>query len=179
VARRWPDIARFACGKPLATCPTREPTTTNTTPPASGRRDHALCPRRPKTSDRRQRLAVRRRAVRVAGHLLERHPEGTAHLPSRLGVYKVPAAGLQTDRDKLTLPSERGSAKVTHAVPGIRAGQPPGRGNGFQRAGVVSDAKLPEAKVLSHTDYYAFGGAMPGRSGGANCPRLQTYPLRV
>jgi RHS repeat-associated protein len=33
---------------------------------------------------------------------------------------------------------------------------------------VVSDAKLPAAKVLSHTDYYAFGGAMPGRSGGAN-----------
>ncbi len=31
----------------------------------------------------------------------------------------------------------------------------------------VSDAKLPEARVLSHTDYYAFGGAMPGRSGGA------------
>jgi RHS repeat-associated protein len=30
----------------------------------------------------------------------------------------------------------------------------------------VSDAKLPAAKVLSHTDYYAFGGAMPGRSGG-------------
>jgi RHS repeat-associated protein len=32
---------------------------------------------------------------------------------------------------------------------------------------VVSDAKLPEARVLSFTDYYAFGGAMPGRSGGA------------
>jgi RHS repeat-associated protein len=32
----------------------------------------------------------------------------------------------------------------------------------------VSDAKLPAAKVLSFTDYYAFGGAMPGRSGGAN-----------
>jgi hypothetical protein len=31
----------------------------------------------------------------------------------------------------------------------------------------VSDVKLPEARVLSHTDYYAFGGAMPGRSGGA------------
>jgi hypothetical protein len=57
----------------------------------------------PETSGRRQRLAVRRRAVRVAGHLLERRPEGTAHLPSRLGVYKVPAGGLQTDRDKLTL----------------------------------------------------------------------------
>jgi RHS repeat-associated protein len=32
---------------------------------------------------------------------------------------------------------------------------------------VVSDAKLPAARVLSFTDYYAFGGAMPGRSGGA------------
>ncbi len=32
----------------------------------------------------------------------------------------------------------------------------------------VSDAKLPAAKVLSFTDYYAFGSAMPGRSGGAN-----------
>ncbi len=31
----------------------------------------------------------------------------------------------------------------------------------------VSDAKLPEAKVLSFSDYYAFGSAMPGRSGGA------------
>jgi RHS repeat-associated protein len=29
----------------------------------------------------------------------------------------------------------------------------------------VSDAKLPAARVLSHTDYYAFGSAMPGRSG--------------
>jgi RHS repeat-associated protein len=32
----------------------------------------------------------------------------------------------------------------------------------------VSDVKLPEARVLSHTDYYAFGSAMPGRSGGAS-----------
>jgi RHS repeat-associated protein len=31
----------------------------------------------------------------------------------------------------------------------------------------VSDVKLPAAKVLSFTDYYAFGSAMPGRSGGA------------
>jgi RHS repeat-associated protein len=29
----------------------------------------------------------------------------------------------------------------------------------------VSDAKLPAAKVLSHTDYYAFGSAMAGRMG--------------
>jgi RHS repeat-associated protein len=32
---------------------------------------------------------------------------------------------------------------------------------------VVSDVKLPAARVLSHTDYYAFGSAMPSRSGGS------------
>jgi RHS repeat-associated protein len=42
-----------------------------------------------------------------------------------------------------------------------------GRGNGFNVLAVVSDAKLPAARVLSFTDYYAFGGAMPGRSRGS------------
>jgi RHS repeat-associated protein len=70
---------------------------------------------------------------------------------SRLGVYKVPATGLETDRDKLTL--GRREYEVSNHLGNVLA--------------VVSDLKLPAARVLSHTDYYAFGSAMPGRSGGA------------
>jgi RHS repeat-associated protein len=70
---------------------------------------------------------------------------------SRLGVYKVPAAGLETDRNKLTL--GRREYEVSNHLGNVLA--------------VVSDLKLPAARVLSHTDYYAFGSAMAGRSGGA------------
>jgi RHS repeat-associated protein len=64
----------------------------------------------------------------------------------------VPATGLEIDRDKLTL--GRREYEVSNHLGNVLA--------------VVSDAKLPAARVLSHTDYYAFGSAMPGRSGGAN-----------
>jgi RHS repeat-associated protein len=67
---------------------------------------------------------------------------------SRLGVYKVPAAGLLTERNKLTL--GRREYEISNHLGNVLA--------------VVSDVKLPAAKVLSHTDYYAFGLAMPGRS---------------
>jgi RHS repeat-associated protein len=70
---------------------------------------------------------------------------------SRLGVYKVPAAGLETDRNKLTL--GRREYELANHLGNVLA--------------TVSDVKLPAARVLSHTDYYAFGSAMPGRSGGA------------
>jgi hypothetical protein len=70
---------------------------------------------------------------------------------SRLGVYRVPAEGLLTERNKLTL--GRREYELANHLGNVLA--------------VVSDAKLPAAKVLSHTDYYAFGSAMPGRSGGA------------
>jgi RHS repeat-associated protein len=70
---------------------------------------------------------------------------------SRLGVYKVPAGGLEAERNKLTL--GRREYELTNHLGNVLA--------------VVSDVKLPTAKVLSHTDYYAFGSAMPGRSGGA------------
>jgi RHS repeat-associated protein len=66
-------------------------------------------------------------------------------------VYKVPAGGLETERNKLTL--GRREYELTNHLGNVLA--------------AVSDAKLPTAKVLSHTDYYAFGSAMPGRSGGA------------
>jgi hypothetical protein len=70
---------------------------------------------------------------------------------ARLGVYKVPATGLLTERDKLTL--GRREYEITNHLGNVLA--------------VVSDAKLPAARVLSHTDYYAFGSAMAGRSGGS------------
>jgi RHS repeat-associated protein len=70
---------------------------------------------------------------------------------SRLGVYKVPAGGLETDQNKLIL--GRREYELTNHLGNVLA--------------TVSDAKLPAARVLSFTDYYAFGGAMPGRSGGA------------
>jgi hypothetical protein len=87
------------------------------------------------------------------------------HGSSRLGVYKVPATGLETDRNKLTL--GRREYELANHLGNVLA--------------TVSDAKLPAARVLSHTDYYAFGGAMPGRSGGSyrygfntqeRCPEL-------
>jgi RHS repeat-associated protein len=64
-------------------------------------------------------------------------------------VYKVPAAGLEIDRNKLTL--GRREYELANHLGNVLA--------------VVSDAKLPAAKVLSHTDYYAFGSAMAGRTG--------------
>jgi RHS repeat-associated protein len=70
-------------------------------------------------------------------------------------VYKVPAGGLETDRNKLTL--GRREYELTNHLGNVLA--------------TVSDLKLPAAKVLSHTDYYAFGSAMAGRTGtpgGAN-----------
>jgi RHS repeat-associated protein len=92
-----------------------------------------------------------RAPVRV-GHLRERHFEGTTHLRLlRLGVYKVPAAGLQTDWNKLTL--GRREYEISNHLGNVLA--------------TISDVKLPAARVLSHTDYYAFGSAMPGRSGGS------------
>jgi hypothetical protein len=69
---------------------------------------------------------------------------------SLLGVYKVPAGGLETDRNKLTL--GRREYELANHLGNVLA--------------TVSDVKLPAARVLSHTDYYAFGSAMPGRSGG-------------
>jgi RHS repeat-associated protein len=71
------------------------------------------------------------------------------HGSSRLGAYKVPAGGLETDRDKLTL--GRREYEITNHLGNVLA--------------TVSDVKLPAARVLSHTDYYAFGGAMAGRTG--------------
>jgi RHS repeat-associated protein len=65
-------------------------------------------------------------------------------------VYKVPATGLLTERNKLTL--GRREYEVSNHLGNVLA--------------TVSDLKLPAARVLSHTDYYAFGSAMPGRSGG-------------
>jgi RHS repeat-associated protein len=65
------------------------------------------------------------------------------------GVYKVPAGGLEAERNKLTL--GRREYELTNHLGNVLA--------------TVSDAKLPAAKVLSHTDYYAFGSAMAGRSG--------------
>jgi RHS repeat-associated protein len=73
------------------------------------------------------------------------------HGSSRLGVYKVPATGLEPEKNKLTL--GRREYELANHLGNVLA--------------VVSDAKLPAARVLSHTDYYAFGSAMPGRSGGA------------
>jgi hypothetical protein len=70
---------------------------------------------------------------------------------SRLGVYRVQGGSLETDRNKLTL--GRREYELANHLGNVLA--------------VVSDAKLPAARVLSHTDYYAFGGAMPGRSGGS------------
>ncbi len=70
---------------------------------------------------------------------------------SRLGVYRVQGGSLETDRDKLTL--GRREYELANHLGNVLA--------------TVSDAKLPAARVLSHTDYYAFGSAMPGRSGGA------------
>jgi RHS repeat-associated protein len=58
---------------------------------------------------------------------------------------------LETDRNKLIL--GRREYELANHLGNVLA--------------TVSDAKLPAAKVLSHTDYYAFGGAMPGRSGGS------------
>jgi RHS repeat-associated protein len=70
---------------------------------------------------------------------------------SRLGGYKVQGDSLANDQNKLTL-GRREYELVNHL------------GNVLA---TVSDVKLPAARVLSHTDYYAFGGAMPGRSGGS------------
>jgi hypothetical protein len=72
---------------------------------------------------------------------------------SRLGVYRVQGGSLETDRNKLIL-GRREYELANHL----------GRGNAFNVLAVVSDVKLPAARVLSFTDYYAFGGAMPGRS---------------
>jgi RHS repeat-associated protein len=77
--------------------------------------------------------------------------------PSRLGVYRVQGGSLENDQNKLTLGRreyELANHLAGETVSNVLA--------------TVSDAKLPAAKVLSFTDYYAFGGAMPGRSGGAN-----------
>ncbi len=66
-------------------------------------------------------------------------------------MYRVLNGDLQNDRNKLIL-GRREYELVNHL------------GNVLA---TVSDVKLPAARVLSHTDYYAFGSAMPGRSGGA------------
>ncbi len=71
---------------------------------------------------------------------------------SRLGVYRVLNGDLQNDRNKLIL--GRREYELANHLGNVLA--------------TVSDVKLPAVKVLSFTDYYAFGGAMPGRSGGAN-----------
>jgi RHS repeat-associated protein len=70
---------------------------------------------------------------------------------SRLGVYRVLNGDLQNDRNKLIF--GRREYELSNHLGNVLA--------------TVSDVKLPAARVLSHTDYYAFGGAMPGRSGGA------------
>ncbi len=58
---------------------------------------------------------------------------------------------METDRNKLTL--GRREYELSNHLGNVLA--------------TVSDVKLPAARVLSFMDYYAFGGAMPGRSGGA------------
>ncbi len=70
---------------------------------------------------------------------------------SRLGVYRVLNGDLQNDRNKLIL--GRREYELSNHLGNVLA--------------TVSDVKLPAARVLSFTDYYAFGSAMPGRSGGA------------
>jgi RHS repeat-associated protein len=70
---------------------------------------------------------------------------------SRLGVYRVQGGSLENDRNKLTL--GRREYELGNHLGNVLA--------------TVSDVKLPAARVLSFTDYYAFGGAMPGRSGGS------------
>jgi RHS repeat-associated protein len=70
---------------------------------------------------------------------------------SRLGVYRVLNGDLQNDRNKLIL--GRREYELSNHLGNVLA--------------TVSDVKLPAARVLSFTDYYAFGGAMPGRSGGS------------
>jgi RHS repeat-associated protein len=80
---------------------------------------------------------------------------------SRLGVYRrravrVQGGSLVNDQNKLTLGRreyELANHLAGETVSNVLA--------------TVSDAKLPAARVLSFTDYYAFGGAMPGRSGGS------------
>jgi RHS repeat-associated protein len=71
---------------------------------------------------------------------------------SRLGVYRVQGGSLANDQNKLTL--GRREYELANHLGNVLA--------------TISDVKLSAAKVLSFTDYYAFGGAMPGRSGETN-----------